>query len=44
MTEPTLEALTQRPDRFEWEHRRLKRVGSVVLVGLAAEVLMGQAK
>jgi len=34
----------QRLDRFEREHRRLKRLGSVVLVGLAAVVLMGQAK
>ena len=34
--------VTQRPDRLERENRRLKGIGAVVLVGLAAMVLMGQ--
>jgi hypothetical protein len=40
MTEPDV---TERLDRLERENRRLKRIGGVVLVGLAAIVLMGQA-
>lgn len=43
MNEPTLDVLTKRIDRLERENRRLKRVGVVVLVGLAAIGLMGQA-
>jgi hypothetical protein len=42
MTSPTAD-VTQRLDRLERENRRLKRIGGVVLVTLAAVVLMGQA-
>lgn len=38
-----VDALTHRLDRLERENRWLKRIGGVVLVGLAAVVLMGQA-
>ena len=40
MNEPTIDKLVQRLER---ENRRLKRIGSLVLVGIAAVVLMGQA-
>lgn len=42
MDRPTLESVDQRLDRLEWENRRLKRVGVVLLVGLSALPLMGQ--
>lgn len=38
-----LEGLMNRLDRVERENRRLKEVGSVVLVAVASLVLMGQA-
>ena len=41
---PTMESLTQRLDRLEREKRRLKRMGVAVAVGIAAAVLMGQAR
>ena len=43
MNEPTLDTVTQRLDRLERENRHLKRIGSMVILGLAALVLMGQA-
>ena len=43
-TEPTTEILVQRLDRLERENRRLKRVGFLVAIGIAAAVLMGQAR
>lgn len=44
MKPPTIdiEDLAQRLDRLERENRRLKRVGSLLVVGFAAMVLMGQ--
>ena len=42
MTEPTLDALTQRLDRLERQSRRLKRTTLVVILGAVAAVLMGQ--
>lgn len=44
MSEPMMETLVRRLDRVERENRRLKRAGLVVLAGIAALVLMGQAK
>lgn len=43
MSEPTVEALGRRLDHLERENRRLKRAGTVGLIGLAAVLLMGQA-
>lgn len=43
-TDTMVEALGQRLDRLERENRRVKRVGAVVLVGIAAAALMGQAR
>jgi len=43
MDSTTLDRLTQRLDRVERENRRLKRIGGVALIGLAAVALMGQA-
>jgi len=44
MNEPTINNIVHRLDRLERENRRLKRIGALVLVGIAAVVLMGQAK
>ncbi len=44
MNEPTMDNVVQRLDRLERENRRLKRIGALVLVGITAMVLMGQAK
>lgn len=44
MNEPTMENMVQRLDRFERENRRLKYIGALVVLGIAAVVLMGQAK
>ncbi|MFQ5918328.1 MAG: hypothetical protein ACE5I0_11010 [Candidatus Binatia bacterium] len=44
MNEPTMNKLEQGLDRLERENRRLKCIGALVLVGIAAVVLMGQAK
>jgi hypothetical protein len=43
MNERTMNLLARRLDRLERENRRLKRVGSAVLIGLAILALMGQA-
>ena len=43
MNQPMMETLVERLDRLERENRRLKWVGSVVLIGITALVLMGQA-
>jgi len=43
MNEPTMDKLEQRLDRLERENRRLKRIGVLVVVGIAAVVLMGQS-
>jgi len=42
MNQPTLTDLTQRLQRVEQEHRRLKRAGAVIMGMIAAVVLMGQ--
>ncbi len=42
MNEPGLALLTQRLDRVERENRWLKRIGTLVLIAVAAVVLMGQ--
>ncbi len=42
MSEPILNTLTQRLDRLERENRRLKLVGAILLVALAAVGAMGQ--
>ena len=44
MNEPKLDELVVRLDCLERENRRWKRIGALVLVGIAAVVLMGQAK
>jgi len=44
MNEPTMDNMVQRLDRLERENHRLKRIGALVLVGIAAVVLMGQAR
>ncbi|MCI0407343.1 MAG: hypothetical protein L0191_02055 [Acidobacteria bacterium] len=44
MKEPTLEDLTHRVGHLERENRRLKRVGAMVALGIAAVVLMGQVR
>ena len=44
MNEPTMNSMVQRLDRLERENRWLKRIGALVVVGIAAVVLMGQAK
>jgi hypothetical protein len=43
MDELTLDTLKRRLDRVERENRRMKCVGAVLLVGIAAVLLMGQA-
>ncbi len=43
MKEPTMDKLEQRLDRLERENRWLKSIGALVVVGIAAVVLMGQA-
>ena len=42
MTESTLDTLTRRLDRLERENRRLKRWGSLALIGLVSLIFMGQ--
>ncbi len=44
MKEPTMDKLEMRLDRLERENRWLKRIGALVGVGIAAVVLMGQAR
>ncbi len=44
MNEPTMNNMVLRLDRLERENRRLKRIGALVVVGIAAVVLMGQAR
>jgi len=44
MNEPTMNNMAQRIDRLERGNRRMKRIGAVVLVGVATVFLMGQAK
>lgn len=43
MNEPTMDNMVQRLDRLERDNRRMKRIGALVVVGIAAVVLMGQA-
>jgi len=43
MNQPKIETLVQRLDDLERENRRLKWIGALVLIGIAALVLMGQA-
>ncbi len=43
MNEPTMDNLEQRLDRLDRECRWLKRVGALVLLGMAAMLVMGQA-
>ena len=40
MNEPTL---ADRLDRLEWENRRLKLAGAVIMIAIATVLLMGQA-
>jgi len=44
MNEPTINNMLQRLDRLERENHRLKRIGALVVVVIAAVVLMGQAR
>jgi len=44
MNQPTLDKLVKRLDRLEGENCWLKRIVALVVVGIAAVVLMGQAK
>lgn len=44
MNDPTMDSLVKRLDLMEHQNRRLKRIGALVLVGITAMVLMGQAK
>ncbi len=44
MNEPTDETLAQRLEQLERENRWMKRIGSLMLVGLVVLVLMGQAQ
>jgi len=44
MNELTMDKLVQRLDRLERENRRLKCIGALVVVGIAAVMLMGQTK
>jgi hypothetical protein len=44
MNETSIEVLTARLDRLERENRWWKRIGAVVLIGVAAVVLMGQQR
>ena len=43
MSDTTQEHLVRRLDRLERENQRLKRLGALALIGLAALVIMGQA-
>lgn len=43
MNEPTRDTLTQRLDRLERQNWRLKQMAGLILVGIAALVLMGEA-
>ena len=42
MSDTTQEHLARRLDRLERENRRLKRLGALALIGLAALTIMGQ--
>lgn len=42
MNEPTMGNMVKRLDRLERENRRLKCIGALILVGIAAVLLMGQ--
>jgi len=44
MNEPTMDKLVQRLDRLERQNRWLMRIGALVVVGITAVVLMGQAR
>ncbi len=44
MNEPTIDNMVKRLDRLERENRWFRRMGAVVLVGITALVLMGQAQ
>ena len=43
MSDTSQEHLARRLDRLERENQRLKRLGALALIGLAALVIMGQA-
>ncbi len=44
MDEPTLDNLARRLSRLERENKRFKRIGGLVLAGIAAGALMGQMR
>lgn len=44
MSESPIDALTRRLERLEREHRRLKRTGATILIGVAALFLMGHGE
>ena len=44
MNQPTMDNVVQRMDRLERENRRMKLAGILVLVGITAVIVMGQAK
>jgi len=44
MNEPTMDNIVQRLERLERENRQWKRIGALVVVGIAAVVLMGQGR
>jgi len=44
MNEPTMGSLVQRMERLEQENCRMKLAGVLVLLGIAAVIVMGQAK
>ena len=44
MNEPTINNVVQRVDRLERENRRMKLAGVLMLLGVAAVMVMGQAK
>jgi len=44
MNGPTIENIGERLNHLERENRRLKYGGVVVLVGIAASIMMGQAR
>ena len=44
MNEPTIDCIGERLKHLERENRRLKYGDVVVLVGIAASIMMGQAK
>ncbi len=44
MAEPTIENVLKRLEHVERENRYLKRIGAVMLIGIAAVAIMGQAR